>query len=109
MVFDEISSYLDKFMWRERWGKHQGLHLTIYVPTLHSSTQYLSLDGSPIKNGHDALQSLEAIDMLPVTPTFLAMSHVTHFSSVALKPALALIYPKYCFFATFCVRTVQLR
>ena len=77
MVFDEISSYLDKFMWRERWGKHQGLHLTIYVPTLHSSTQYLSLDGSPIKNGHDALQSLEAIDMLPATPTFLVTSHVT--------------------------------
>jgi len=33
--------------------------------------------------------------MLPVTPTFLVMSHVTHFSSTALKPALALIYPKY--------------
>ena len=65
--------------------------------------------GSPIKNGHDALQSLEAIDMLPVTPTFIAMSHVTHFSSVALKSALALIYPNYCFFATFRVRTVQLR
>ena len=30
--------------------------------------------GSPIKNGHDALQSLEAIDMLPVTPTFLVTS-----------------------------------
>ena len=36
--------------------------------------------GSPIKNGHDALQSLEAIDMLPVTPTFL---RATHFSSAA--------------------------
>ena len=33
--------------------------------------------GSPIKNGHDALQSLEAIDMLPATPTFLVTSHVT--------------------------------
>jgi len=21
VVFDEISSYLDEFMWRERWGK----------------------------------------------------------------------------------------
>jgi len=42
------------------------------------------------------LQSLEAIDMFMVTPTFLAMSHVTYFNSVALKPALALIYPKYC-------------
>ena len=39
------------------------------------------------------LQSLEAVDMLPVAPTSLAMSHVTHFRSVALKPALALIYP----------------
>ena len=65
--------------------------------------------GPPIKNGHNALQSLEAIDMLTVTPTFLAMNHVTHFSTTALKPALALIYPKYCFFATFRVRTVQLR
>jgi len=46
-------------------------------------------------------QSLEAIHMLPVTPTFLVMSHVAHFSSVALKPALALIYPNYCFFAAF--------
>ena len=35
--------------------------------------------GSPIKNGHDALQSLEAIDMLPVTPTFLVTSRTTHF------------------------------
>ena len=51
--------------------------------------------GSPIKNGHNALQSLEAIDMLPVTPTFLVMSRTTHFSSAALKPTLALIYPKY--------------
>ena len=65
--------------------------------------------GSPIKNGHDALQSLEAIDMLPVTPTFLVTSRATHFCSVALKPALALTYPNYCFFATFCVRTVQLK
>ena len=55
----------------------------------------LLIQGSPIKNGHDALQSLEAIDMLPVTPTFLAMSRATHFCSVALKPALALIYPNY--------------
>jgi len=30
-------------------------------------------------------KSLEAIDMLPVTPTFLAMNHVTHFSSVASR------------------------
>ena len=35
-----------------------------------------SKKGPPIKNGHDALQSLEAIDMLTVTPTFLAMSHL---------------------------------
>jgi len=33
VFLDEISSYLDEFMWRERWEKHQGLHLTIYVPT----------------------------------------------------------------------------
>jgi len=52
---------------------------------------------------------MEAINMLPVTPTFLAMSHVTHFSSVVLKLALALIYPNHRFFATFRVRTVQLR
>ena len=57
--------------------------------------------GSPIKNGHGALQTLEAIDMLPVTPTFLAMSRATHFNSVALKPALALFYPKYCFAIRF--------
>jgi len=42
-------------------------------------------------NWHDALQSLEAIDMLPATPTFLVTSHVTHLSSVALKLALALL------------------
>jgi len=47
--------------------------------------------------------------MLPVTPTFLVMSHVTHFSSIAMKPTLALIYPNYCFFTAFRVRTVQLR
>ena len=40
-------------------------------------------EGPPIKNGHDALQSLEAINMLPVTPTFLAMSHVTYLSAIA--------------------------
>jgi len=45
-----------------------------------------SQTGSPIKNGHDALQTLEAIGMLPVTPTFLVMSRATHFSSAELKP-----------------------
>jgi len=34
---------------------------------------------------------------------------MTLFSSTALKLALALIYPKYCFFAAFCVWTVQRR
>ena len=37
-------------------------------------------------NGHDALQTLEAIGMLPVTPTFLVISRATHFSSAELKP-----------------------
>ena len=33
--------------------------------------------------------------MLPATPTFVVTSRATHFSSVALKFALALIYPNY--------------
>ena len=42
-------------------------------------------DGSPIKNGHDALQSLEAINMLPAKPAFPVKSSATHFNSAALK------------------------
>ena len=48
-----------------------------------------------MKNGH-MLQSLEATDVLPVTSTFLVMSHMTHFSSAALKPALALHIEAQC-------------
>ena len=50
-------------------------------------------------NGHDVLQSLEAIDMLPVTPTFLVTSRTTHFDQLlqqrSVEAYLALIHPKY--------------
>jgi len=61
---------------------------TFYQPAARKARRrlVLRLPGSPIKNGHDALQSLEAIDMSLVTPTFLVTSRATHFSIAALKP-----------------------
>jgi len=42
---------------------------------------------------------VEAIDMLPVTPTFLVTSRTTHFDQLlqqrSVEAYLALIYPKY--------------
>ena len=49
-------------------------------------SSHSSGDRSPIKNRHSALQSLEAIKMLPVTPKFLVTSNVTHFSSMDACP-----------------------
>jgi len=92
------SSHADNFYWAPppHWDGTSLLKPDPHMFITHSCSH------NTTKNEHDTLQNLEATDMLPVTHTSLVMCHVIYFSSAQHGSLLALMYPKYYFFATFC-------
>jgi len=98
MTGTSTSSHADNFYWAPppHWDGTSLLKPDPHMFITHSCSH------NTTKNKHDTLQNLEATDMLPVTHTSLVMCHVIYFSSAQHGSLLALMYPKYYFFATFC-------